>query len=739
MLILEDLCCSPEKITILADVQNILLARETSESEKLQKICDLLILELSLDLIWAGLLETNQQLHIKSATGNGGEKLKGLELDERTIAACDALTECIDNLTTIFLSNGFDKLASHAFKDLPGDIQSLPTLLYPLAVNNRCFGILAVSDSVPQQPCTHTLLQLVAQNTGFSLSLTRSFVAHNPPQHDLRLAAAVFDFALEGIFITDTRGNILAANASASRITGYRNDELIGRNPRILKSDYHDEQFYRTLWQKVNDNNRWEGEIWNKRKNGRIYPEWLSISPIKNELGEVQNYIGIFIDISKQKEAEKRLIHQAYHDKLTNLPNRDLFIDRLNVAILQAKRNLRKVAVLFIDLDHFKYINDTYGHAQGDLVLQNVALRLKACLRENDTLARMGGDEFTVILQDFDNRHDVELTAIRLINTLEQPVLFNRQEVYISTSIGISFFPDDGHSAEVLMKHADTAMYGAKQNGRKQLHFFHAEMENHSGQRLEMERLLRRALEQKEFRLHYQPQFDLDNGRIISAEALLRWQRPGLGIIPPDRFIPLAEENGMILPIGEWLLEEVCQQARTWQRNGWHSFRIAANLSAQQFTQVGLSTIVTDILSATGLEAKFLELELTESVAMQHVETSLETLNTLKQIGINMAIDDFGTGYSSLSYLKQFPIDRLKIDRSFIADIASDPNDAAIVVAIISMANCMGLKVIAEGVETEEQLRFLKMHGCNAAQGFLLGRPVPADQFEQLLANADYL
>ncbi len=720
---------SQENFTVLSDVQNILLATTTDETDKLQEICDKLLHSLALDLVWSGLLEADNQLTVKTAAGKGKEHIKGLLLNGDNIAANNPVTECINMMMPIHLSNGFKDICHRFFSALPDNIQSLPTQLYPLILDNRCIGILGVGLRQPQ-PCIHTLLQMIGQHIAFALGLLRSYLTRTPLQQELKLASAVFDFALEGIIITDIEGTILAANASASRITGYANNELIGQNPRMLKSGYQDEQFYQSLWQTVHQNNQWQGEIWNKRKNGQIYPEWLSISPIKNDHGEVQNYIGIFIDISKQKEAEKRLIHQANHDKLTGLPNRDLFLDRLNMAILQARRHQQKLAVLFIDLDHFKYINDTFGHAQGDLVLQKVASRLKTSLRENDTLARMGGDEFTVILQDFDNHHDVELTATRIISTLDQSIFFGQQEVYISSSIGISFFPEDGLSADVLMKRADTAMYSAKKNGRKQLHFFQPGMEGYSSQRLEMERLLRRALEHNEFQLHYQPQFDLVSGQIIGAEALLRWKRPDTGLVSPELFIPLAEENGMILPIGEWALREACEQACRWRQSGWRRFRMAVNLSARQFSQSGLSSIISHILTDSGLNPRYLELELTETAAMQHVEATLQSLTTLKQTGISISIDDFGTGYSSLNYLKQFPIDRLKIDRSFIADIAHDPNDAAIVVATISLANCMGLKVIAEGVETEEQLRFLKMHGCHEAQGFLFGHPLPANQFD---------
>ncbi len=727
-----DIEAHDEKKSMLSEIQNIFLKSNIDEIGKLQNSCDKLFKTLSFDLVWGALFEEND-LYIKSITGNNNEHIKMLSLDSIKVPANEQLMKCTNSMMPVHLANGFLDICKHLSYGLPDKTQSIPSQIYPLTIGNRCIGVLGVGTHKPMQPKMHTFMQVIAEHIGFAIGLLRPHVPDPSSQQGFKLASAVFDYALEGIFITDTHGTILAANASASRITGYSNKELIGQNPRMLKSDYQDDGFYNALWQSIHTNNQWKGEIWNKQKNGQIYAELLSISPIKNDRGIVQNYIGIFIDISKQKEAEKRLIYQANHDKLTGLPNRDLFLDRLNMAVLQAKRFQKKIAVLFIDLDHFKYINDTFGHAQGDRVLKKIATRLKTCIRENDTLARMGGDEFTVIVQDFDAHHEVEFIANRILSSLDKPIFSGPQEVYISSSIGISFFPDDGLSADVLMKRADTAMYSAKKNGRKQHHFFHSGMEGYSRHRLEMERLLRQALENKEFLPHYQPQFDLSSGQVIGAEALLRWQRPKSGLIPPDQFIPLAEENGMILPIGEWVLNEVCKQAHSWQESGWHSFRIAANLSARQFSQPGLSTLIQNILTDTNLDPKFLELELTETVAMQHVEATLQTLKTLKSTGITLSIDDFGTGYSSLSYLKQFPIDKLKIDRSFIADIAHDPNDAAIVVATISLANCLGLKVIAEGVETEEQLSFLKMHGCHEVQGFLLGRPVPAEQFSDFL------
>jgi len=554
---------------------------------------------------------------------------------------------------------------------------------------------------------------------------------------ELKLAAAVFDSSLDAIVITDSQGTILKANAAVARITGYSADELLGRNPRIFQSDRHDRAFYAELWRSIMQDGRWQGEIYNRRKNGEVYPELLSISAIRDERGAIGNFISIFIDISAQKEAERRLDYMAHYDGLTGLPNRDLFNDRLLVALAQAKRSSRPIAVLFIDLDHFKYVNDTFGHAMGDELLRAVARRMQGSLREEDTLSRISGDEFTILLQHFDTREGVGLVADKILSAMKLPFGIGEHELYISASIGISIYPEDGDHPGRLLKNSDTAMYHAKSDGRGVARFFMSSMESHSIKRLELERHLHHALEQEEFLLFYQPQFDLGSGRLTGVEALLRWQRPDVGLVSPLDFIPLAEETGLIVPIGEWVLRTACAQGCAWGRSGAGLLRVAVNISARQFGRADFCETVGTILSDTGFPPDCLELELTESLAMHHAEETVLTLKKLKALGVQISIDDFGTGYSSLSYLKRFPVDSLKIDKSFVDGIADDPNDAAIVIAIIAMAHSMGLGVIAEGVETEEQLDFLKLHHCNEVQGFLLGRPMPSEQIGKLHAIPD--
>lgn len=722
-------------MAVLLDIHDILMTWNTSDISVLQKVCEKLCSSLNFDLVWGGMIGSGSKLEISAAAGKDAQAIKGILLNYADTAVEHPLKKCLTNSSPVVSNKGLIALHNQAFAELSEQTRTSPVTLYPLTLENGCVGVIGISSNKLQKQKNYeqNLLQLTAQHAGFALGMLRSFVSRDHEQSNLKLAAAVFDSSLEGIFITDTNGTILATNSASTRITGYTSLELIGQNPRLFKSDHHDEAFYAALWQAVHLHNQWEGEIWNKRKNGEIYPEWLSISAIKNETGIVQNYIGIFIDISKQKEAERHLAYLAYHDQLTQLPNRDLLHDRLNMAVLQAKRTQQSIAVLFIDLDHFKYVNDTFGHSVGDKLLQEVALKLSTCLREQDTLARMGGDEFTVILQDFNNRQDVELAARRILDTLDTPFLVDHHALYVSASIGISFYPEDGSTASELMRRADTAMYSAKNDGRRRLHFFQSGMEGYSVNRVAMEQHLRQALVQNEFVVYYQPQIDINSGRIVGVEALLRWQRPGIGLVPPNQFIPLAEDTGIILPIGEWVLREACKQHKFWKQTHGINLRMGVNLSSHQFKQATLSTTIASILKETGMDATFLDLELTESVAMQDVYKSLRTLKTLKQFGVQISIDDFGTGYSSLSYLKQFPIDRLKIDQSFVADIATDPNSAAIVLAIIAMSHSLGLDVIAEGVETQEQFKFLKMHGCNEVQGYLLGRPMPADDFSIFL------
>jgi len=549
---------------------------------------------------------------------------------------------------------------------------------------------------------------------------------------DLKLAAAVFSESPLGIMITDKDAVILRVNQAFTGITGYSVEEVVGQNPRLLKSGRHDEAFYQNLWASLNETGQWEGEIWNRRKNGEVHPEWHSIACIKNTRGEVTNYISSFKDITEKKLSEIHVQRLAHYDALTNLPNRVLLQDRLERAIVQAKRREQKVAVLFFDLDNFKVINDTMGHSTGDILLQMVAGNLKSCMREEDTVARLGGDEFVAILNDITSEQDVMVVADKVLSTMQKSLPLEGKQVNVSFSLGISLFPDNGKDCETLLKYADIALYRAKQKGKDRYEFFTQEMTIAFQERHRLGDDLKHAIEQKQFTLNYQPQVDLESGAVVGVEALIRWEHPERGLVPPFKFIPVAEETGLIVPLGQWVLEEACRQQYIWRQAGLH-VRMAVNLSARQLQDGKLLSTLARMMNEFVIEPGMLELELTESCLMDDPESSIQLMHDIKELGLGLAMDDFGTGYSSLSYLKRFAMDTLKIDRSFVRDLPDDEQDAAIATTIIAMARNLGLKVLAEGVETVEQLQFLQNHGCDEVQGYYFSKPLPAEEVQLLL------
>ncbi|MDO9227864.1 MAG: EAL domain-containing protein [Pseudomonadota bacterium] len=554
-------------------------------------------------------------------------------------------------------------------------------------------------------------------------------------EEKLRQAAVVFENTTEGVMITDAAGRIIAVNRSFSEITGYAEDQVVGQTGAFLKSGRHDEQFYASMWSAIRENGRWQGEIWNRRKNGDVFPEWLNISMVKDERGQIAQYVGVFSDISAMKESESRLDHLAHHDPLTSLPNRLLLNARMEHALARAHRGNTLLAVLFLDLDHFKNINDTLGHPIGDLLLQEVAQRLVQCVREEDTVARLGGDEFTILLEELDDSRFASSVAQKIIAVLAERFMLQGHEVFVTCSVGISIYPGDGGDITSLFKNADSALYRAKEQGRNNYQYYTEELTIRAMERLAMENDLRHALQRNELVLHYQPQVDLYNGCIIGMEALLRWQHPEIGLISPNAFIPLAEETGLIIPIGEWVLRTACARLKAWMDEGLPKIRMGVNLSSRQFNQNNLDEVVAAVLHDTGLPPDCLELELTERIIMQDAESTITILQKLRALGVQFSIDDFGTGYSSLSYLKRFPIDRIKIDQSFVREIISSAEDAAVSQAIISLAHSLNLKTVAEGVETAEQQEFLRTLQCDEIQGFHFSRPVPEQEISRLLRD----
>jgi len=548
-----------------------------------------------------------------------------------------------------------------------------------------------------------------------------------------RLLARVFENTIEGIMLTDAEGVILMVNPAFTSITGYSEGEAKGQTPALLSSGRHSPEFFQHLWKTLEDQRNWQGEIWNRRKDGQSYPAWLTITALQDPQGAVTHYVGVFHDITEIKRSEEKITHQAYHDALTGLPNRLLFNDRLKVALAHAQRKQLGLGVMFMDLDNFKNINDSLGHAVGDRLLQSVARRLSRWVREEDTVARLGGDEFIMLLQGIEDPDYSVHVAQRILESVAEPFRVGDQELFVTASIGITLFPHDGRDLETLVSNADMAMYRAKESGRNSYKLFTPAMNAQVVQRMAMERALRKALERREFRVYYQPKVDLETGGVVGVEALLRWMRPSVGLVGPDEFIPVAEDTGLIVPIGQWVLETACARAKLWHNQGHTDLQMAVNLSPRQFQQRNLVSMVKGILAETGLDPRCLELEITESVIMHSVEEAIVTLQELSELGVQLALDDFGRGYSSLYYLKRFPMNALKIDRSFVSDIAVDPDDASIVNTIISMSRSLKLKVVAEGVETSAQLDFLRQHQCDQMQGFLFSQPIPGQEITELL------
>lgn len=541
--------------------------------------------------------------------------------------------------------------------------------------------------------------------------------------------------AADVVVVTDAEGIIEYVNPAFEDATGFSREEVSGKTPSMVRSGKHDHKFYSDLWKTITRGKVYRNVFINRRKNGEIYYEEKTITPVKDASGKIVNYISTGRDITERIESQERLHYLAHHDVLTDLPNRLLFLERLSHALTRAQRSKNTCAVLFLDLDRFKKINDTLGHDAGDHLLQAVAERLKNVVRDGDTIARIGGDEFIVLLEDIKAPEDVGSISRKILHKISRPFSINHQKLYTSTSIGISLFPADGTDAHTLLKNADAAMYRAKDRGRNNYQFYSADLGAKALKYFALENDLHNALEREEFVLYFQPQMDLKNGNITGVEALIRWNHPESGLVSPAEFIPLLEDTGLIVPVGEWVLTAACEQVKEWQNAGIDIKRLAVNISSRQIEDRQFLQTVESVLKNTKMDPKMLEFEITESLLMSHAEQTLQTIRELSDMGIRLAIDDFGTGYSSLSYLKRFPIDTLKIDQSFVHDITTDTEDAAIIKAILAMSRSLNIDVVAEGVETREQEAFLKAHGCDYVQGYLYARPAPSDVIELLLRS----
>jgi diguanylate cyclase (GGDEF)-like protein/PAS domain S-box-containing protein len=580
---------------------------------------------------------------------------------------------------------------------------------------------------------------LLHRQTGESLWVLIEVSERSLVENELRIAATAFE-AQEGMLVTDANGVILRVNQAFTHITGYSASDAVGQTPRMLQSGRHNANFYATMWKSIDSVGNWEGETWNRRKNGEIYPQHLTITAVKEPGGTVTNYVAALVDVTLREAATEKIKRLAFYDPLTDLPNRRMLLDRLRQALASSSRSGRGGALLFLDLDNFKNLNDTRGHVVGDRLLIETTQRIVANVREGDTVARLGGDEFVVMIENLS--HDPHEAAIQtgqvgeqLRESLARPYALDGRDFHCPASIGVALFRGQEESVETLLQHADLAMYKAKSGGRNTLRFFDPAMQSALDERSALEADLRLALTRQEFSLHYQPQIDSPR-RVIGAEALLRWTSAERGPVPPGEFIPLAEETGLILPIGHWVLATACAQLKAWSAAAMtRALRLAVNISARQFRQPDFVAQVSAVLAETGADPTRLKIELTESMALDDVGDTLEKMHALKALGIGFSLDDFGTGNSSLSYLTKLPLDQLKIDRSFILNLSSNRNDAVIAQTIITMAMSLELDVIAEGVETEAQRRFLEHHGCHQFQGFLFSRPLPLRDFESFLGE----
>ena len=567
-----------------------------------------------------------------------------------------------------------------------------------------------------------------------ALLLSALACARRKAEAESRLAANVFHHSVEGVLITDAAGVVVSVNPAFREITGYASEEVVGERPSILNSHHHDDAFFAELWGSLKREGFWQGEIWNRRKDGQVFIAYESISAVYDSDGRPVHYVSVFNDITELRRKEEHIQHMAYHDALTGLPNRVLFVERLEQGIRQARRHRDRLAVMFIDLDNFKLVNDSLGHHQGDALLRGVAERIDTTMRAADTVARQGGDEFVVMVQDMGEPEDALNIAEKIRQVLLEPFDLGGKLVTTTPSIGIAVYPEDGEESKALMRNADAAMYHAKEKGRNNVQFFTPALNAAVEERMTLLGELRQALEEGELTLHFQPICAADASR-CGVEALVRWNHPEHGMIPPDRFIPIAEESGLIIELGGWVLDQACAQLARWRAAGM-VVKVAVNVSVHQLHAERFVRQVAGAIECYAIDPGMLELEITESAAMDNPEHAIEQLHALRALGVELAIDDFGTGYSSLAYIKRLPVQTLKLDRTFVGDIDSDENDAAISAATVALAHNLGLKVVAEGVETEAQRGFLEEHRCDYLQGYLFSRPLPVAEATEYLRRA---
>lgn len=569
----------------------------------------------------------------------------------------------------------------------------------------------------------------------FTVTVVEDVTERKRLEDHMRLSATVFENSGDGLFVTDDHCNIVHVNPAFTEITGFDAEDVLGKTPKVLSSGRHGPEFYERMWESLRSAGKWQGEIWDRRKSGEMFAGWQNIAVVRNSLGEITNYVAVISDITSRKQVEERLSYQANHDPLTRLPNRTLFHERLSRAVARAHRNQSLVALLFIDLDHFKEVNDTLGHLAGDMLLQQVAERLTGATRQGDTVARLAGDEFTVILEDVQDPRDAAVVAHKILHMLVEQFDLAGHVAHISSSIGVALYPVDAGDSQTLIKLADAAMYRAKHLGRNGCQFHSEAVNAQAFERLALENALRQALERGEFAIHYQPIFDFKSGRIVAVEALLRWRHPEVGMVVPGQFIALADETGLIVSIGRWVLKAACAQVKKWRDSGFPDLELHVNLSGRQLREADLVEQIAEALEESGLPPASLVLEVPESSAVDKGHDPGAMFARFTALGLGLAIDEFGSGYSSFAFLRRLPANSLKMAQGFVRNVANSTDDSEIVTAIVAVARGLHMSVIAPGVETPEQLSFLASFGCDRVQGFLLARPMSADEMGAMLAR----
>jgi diguanylate cyclase (GGDEF)-like protein/PAS domain S-box-containing protein len=722
---------------------NETLVRATDEKALLHGVCDILVTLGGYLLAWVGFprQDAAQTIEVAAHAGADGDYLRTLQLSwgDNEQGRGPTARAIREGEAVVSRQIGTDPRFPH-LQAMIDDLDISAAISLPLRSGEERIGALTIcagdAEAFDQEEVK--LLSELAEDLAYGIVSLRTAAARQQAEESLRLRNRAIEASSNGIMICDAANPetpILYVNPAFERITGYGAGEVLGRSPRFLSGADHDQKGLIDVRESMRLGLEVETVVRNYRKDGSLFWNELSVAPVRDAVGRLTHFVGIVDDVTEHKRYEEQLEHQANFDPLTDLANRNLLADRLQQSLVYADRSQRLVAVLLLDLDRFKIVNESLGHGQGDLLLQRVAERLTECVRAADTVARLGGDEFVIALAEVAEVGDVGLVVKNFQNALARPFTIAGRELYVTASIGISLYPTDGQDGESLLRHADIAMYRAKEEGRNTFRFFSPEMNLRIMETLDLEADLRRALERDEFVLHYQPKVDLASGRITSCEALVRWQHPEKGMIPPGAFIPLAEETGLIVPLGDWVLHTACAQNRQWQQEGLPPISVATNLSARQFRETDLVETVQRTLRETGLEPQYLSLEVTESLIMKDPAGAATTMRRFKELGIELSLDDFGTGYSSLNYLRSFPVDCLKIDRSFITDVTTDPSAAAVATSIVAIAHSLGLHAVAEGVETQEQLDFLRHCGCDSLQGYYFSRPVPPEAFASLLTE----